>query len=82
MRALILPGLAAARRVEQTRETRLRKAAAPLADRRRTRAQPLRHRLVAQPLGNGQDHFRPKRHALLGLSRAQPTSQGRPLLPL
>jgi hypothetical protein len=80
MLALVLPGLAAARRVEQTRKTRLRKAAPPLADRRRTRAQPLRHRLVAQPLGNGQDHFRPKRHPPLSLSRAQPTFQARPLL--
>src|SRR5580704_3446626 len=35
MLALVLPGLAAARRVEQTRETRSRKAAPPLADRRR-----------------------------------------------
>ena len=80
MLALVLPGLAAARRIEQTRETRLRKAAPPLADRGRTRAQSPRHRLVAEPLGNGQDHFRPKDHALLSFSRAQPTSQGRPLL--
>ena len=70
------------RPVAQTRQTRLRKAAPPLADRRRARAHSLRQRVVAQALGNGQDHFRPKRHALLGLSRAQPTSQGRPLLPL
>jgi len=80
MRALVLPGLAAARRVKQTRETRLRKAAPPLADRRRAGVQSLRHRLVAQPLGNGQDHFRPKSRAPLSLSRAKPTSQGRPLL--
>ena len=49
MLALVLPGLAAARRVAQTRETRPRKAAPPLADRRRARVQSLRHRLVAQP---------------------------------
>ena len=73
MLALVLPGLAAARRVAQTRQTRLRKAAPPLADRRRARVQSLRHRLVAQPLGNGQDHFRPKSHAPLSLSRAKPT---------
>jgi hypothetical protein len=80
MLALVLPGLAAARRVEQTRQTRLRKAAPPLADRRRTRVQSLRHRLVAEPLGNRQDHFRPKHHAPLSLSRAQPATQGRLLL--
>jgi hypothetical protein len=80
MLALVLPGLAAARRVAQTGQTLLRKAAPPLADRRRARAHALRHRLVAQPLGNGQDHFRAKRHAPLSLSRTQPTSQGGPLL--
>src|SRR5215469_11653679 len=63
MLVLVLSGLAAARRVAQTRQTRLCKAAPPLADRRRARAHSLRHRLVAQPLGNGQDHFRPKRAA-------------------
>ena len=79
MLALVLPGLAAARRVAQTRQTLLRKAAPPLANRRQARPQSLCHHLVAQPLGNGQDHFCPKRRAPLSLSRAQPTSQGRPL---
>ena len=49
MLALVLPGLAAARRVEQTRQTRLRKAAPPLADRRRTRVQSLPTALLLSP---------------------------------
>jgi hypothetical protein len=86
---LVLPGLAATRRVEQTRETRLRKAAPPLNDRSRTRVQSLRHRLVAEPLGNGQDHFRPKSHAPLSLfprpanlSRSPAARPSKPLPPL
>ena len=49
MLVLVLPGLAAARRVAQTRDTLLRKAAPPLADCRRARAHSLRRRVVAQP---------------------------------
>src|SRR5215813_9750164 len=41
MLVLVLSGLAAARRVAQTRQTRLCKAAPPVADRRRARAHSL-----------------------------------------
>jgi len=76
----VVPRLAAARRVAQTRQALVREPAPPLADRRCPRPQPLRHRSVAQPLGQRQHHFRPERHAPFGLAGRQPRPQRRAIL--
>src|SRR5207247_1861355 len=77
---LVVPRLAAAWRIRHPRQAVPRKAATPLADRRRARRQPARRRLIAQPLGHSQNDLRSERQPPLGLPRSQPGPQSRPLL--
>src|ERR1700746_2641390 len=72
MVGIVVPRLAAARRIGHPGQVVLRKPATPLADRPRPRRQPLGHRLVAQPLVQSQNNLRPECQPLLGLAGPQP----------
>ena len=80
MVGIVVLRLAAARRIGHPGQAVLRKPATPLADRRRSRRQPLGHRLVAQPLVQRQNNLRPECQPLLGLAGCQPRLQCRALL--
>src|SRR6266403_235032 len=80
-----LPGalvsrLAAARGIGHPGQAVPRKAAAPLADRRRAGRQPARRLLIGQPVGQCQNDLGSERQAPLGLPRGQPGPQGRTLV--
>src|SRR6266446_7413257 len=77
---LVVPRLAAAWRIRHPCQAVPRKPATPLADCRRTRRQPARRRLIAQPLGHSQNDLRSQRQPPLGLPRGPPQPQSRPLL--
>ena len=78
--ATVVPRLAAACRIGNPGQAAADKPATPLADRCRAGCQPLRHLLVAQPVGHSQNDPRSKRQALLGLRGRLPRLQPRPLL--
>ena len=77
---VVVPRLAAARRVRHPGQAVLDKAPTPFADRRRARCQPLRRRLVAQPLAQSQNDLCPERQPLLSLAGRQSRLQRRALL--
>jgi hypothetical protein len=76
----VAPWFAAARRIRHPGQAVPRKAATPLADRRRACRQPACCRRIAQPLGHSQNNLRSERQAPLGLPRSPPGLQRRPLL--